>query len=228
MNFFLTFLLLIVTSLSYAETPPPATTPAPAATTGSPAISPPTAANSPTGVTSPPAATTGAPTNNMPPPATTSTKATEPAITPPVNDKPVVPAPAAPAKPKTERPKENPLSPAKPECNIKSVMSDDEMRLCGIKIHHSTCQPANASIEIAKVQTALQAQNYYVGDITGVMDEHTKTAILVYKELNHLPINDVPDAKLLELLNVNNLVLTKNFNPCRRAKSTAKRHRRKK
>jgi hypothetical protein len=159
----------------------------------------------------------------------------------PANNKPSEPPvvtsekPPAATKLKTPQPQDNPLTPAKPECDIKAVMSDDEMRICGIKIRTQNCQPSNATLEVAKVQAALQLQNYYVGDLTGVVDEHTKTAIMVYKELNHLPINDVIDNKLLDLLKVDSLVLNKSFHPCTNSsinkkllRKSSKKHRRRK
>lgn len=226
MNFFLTLLLLAFATLSDAETasPPPAT--------DKPTLPAPTATPAPTSVPTPatsnkPPAPSSATTSDKPP-VPANTKPSEPPVV--TNDKP----PAS-TKLKTPQPLDNPLTSAKPECNIKAVMSDDEMRLCGIKIHTQNCQPSNATLAVAKVQAALQLQNYYVGDLTGVVDEHTKTAIMVYKELNHLPINDVIDNKLLDLLKVDSLVLNKSFHPCanshipkKRLRKSSKKHRRRK
>lgn len=218
MNFFLTLLLLAFATLSDAETaaPPPAT--------DKPTLPAPTATPAPTSVPTPA-------TSNKPPAPSSATTGDKPPA--PANTKPS--EPPASTKLKTPQPLDNPLTPAKPECNIKAVMSDDEMRLCGIKIHTQNCQPSNATLAVAKVQAALQLQNYYVGDLTGVVDEHTKTAIMVYKELNHLPINDVIDNKLLDLLKVDSLVLNKSFHPCanshipkKRLRKSSKKHRRRK
>ncbi len=129
-------------------------------------------------------------------------------------------------------------TPAKPECTFTPAMSDEEMRICGIKPDNPPCHFVTPNTTIVQVQAALQLKNYYIGDLSGVFDERTKAAIMVYKEINHLPVNERIDTPLLESLKVNALVFNKRFKICnnhasaeseKKATATAKkRHRRRK
>ncbi len=121
--------------------------------------------------------------------------------------------------------------PAPPSCDIKSAMSDAEMQICHIRIQQPICQWRTPTDTVSKIQAVLQLRGYYLGDLTGTLDEHTQSAILVYKEDYQLPMKDLIDPPLLASLHFETLLANKTFRFCTRnavIKQRKSRHKRRK